>query len=168
MKKIIIGLIIIAVFVGAAFFAFNKLKSIFGIEEKKVDENGMKIVNLKSLPKGVKINFKVGDSCEKPGRDAIKFSVTGLKSAGVKEFSYSFTYVNEDTGALQGNGTTTPVTIKYDEYKPMTANCNEYGLFSCSAGGKCVFYKVSKVNAEYKFYVGNNEVQVWKESYKVK
>jgi hypothetical protein len=168
MKKIAIAIIILAILAGGIFFGYTKLKSIFGIEETKTDENGMKMVTLKKLPSGVKINFKVENSCEKPGHKAIKFSADGLKSAGVKEFGYSFTYVNVDTGALQGNGTTTPIKVQNDSYKPMTANCNEYGLFSCSAGGKCVFYTVNKVEGEYKFYMGGAEIGVWKESYQVK
>lgn len=168
MKKIAIIVIIILLIIGLLFFAYTKLKAIFGVDETAKDESGIVMTKLKSLPDGVKVNFKVGDSCEKPGHPAIKFSVTGLKSAGIEKFGYSFTYTNEDTGALQGNGTTNPVAVQSDTYQPMTANCNEYGLFSCSAGGKCVFYKVSTIDGEYRFYFTNGEVGVWKESYQVK
>lgn len=168
MKKIAIIIAIILLIIGLLFFAYTKLKAIFGVGDTTVDENGIKYTTLKKLPEGVKINFAVENSCEKPGHKAIKFSIDGLKSASVKKLEYSFTYVNEDTGSLQGNGTTTAVQVKNDSYKPMTANCNEYGLFSCSAGGKCVFYTVSKIDGEYKFHFENGEVGVWKESYEVK
>jgi hypothetical protein len=167
MKKIAIIIVIVLVIIGSGYLAIKKLQSIFGVEGEKKTENGMTFIELKKLPNGVKINFKVEDSCEKPGHDAIKFSIEGLKSAKVKQLEYEFTYTDENKGSLQGNGTTMPVTVREDKYTPMTVNCNEYGLFSCSAGGKCVFYKVKKIDATYKFYFENGEVGVWKESYKV-
>lgn len=167
MKKAVILLIIVLVVIGSGYLVVKKLQSVFGIVGDKKTENGMSFIELKKLPGGVKINFEVGNSCEKPGHDAIKFFIEGLKSAKVKQLEYEFTYVDENKGSLQGNGTTTPVTVRNDKYVPMTANCNEYGLFSCSAGGKCVFYKVGKIDATYKFYFENGEVGVWKEEYRV-
>ncbi len=167
MKKIIIILIILIIVFGGGYFTVKKLQSIFGVEGETKTENGITFTQLKKLPAGLKINFKVGDSCEKPGHDAINFSIVGLKDAKVKQLEYEFTYVDEDKGSLQGNGTTMPVAVNDDKYTPMTANCNEYGLFSCSAGGKCVFYKVKKIDATYKFYFENGEVGVWKERYEV-
>lgn len=166
-KKVVIILLILLIIFGGGYLIIRKLQSIFGVEGERKTENGMTFIELKKAPTGIKINFKVEDSCEKPGHDAIKFSIGGLKSAKVKQLEYEFTYVDENKGSLQGNGTTMPVVVKNDKYTPMTANCNEYGLFSCSAGGKCVFYKVGKIDATYKFYFENGEVGVWKEEYKV-
>ncbi len=165
MKKIIIIFVILVIIFGGGYLGYQKLKAIFGVDGKTVDENGITLTELKKLPADMKINFKIDDSCEKPGHQAIKFSIDGLQRAKIKQIEYSFSYVDENKGSLQGNGTTMPVQVRSDKYTPMTANCNEYGLFSCSAGGKCVFYKVRKIDATYKFYFESGEVGVWKESY---
>lgn len=167
MKKIIvIGAILLVIF-GGGYLVVKKLQSIFGVGGERKTENGLTFVELKKAPGGIEINFKVGDSCEKPGHQAIKFSIAGLKAAKVKQFEYAFSYVDESKGSLQGNGSTTPIEVKTDEYQPMTPSCNELGLFSCSAGGKCVFYKVSSIEGKYTFYFENGEVGVWKETYRV-
>ena len=168
MKKYIIIGIIAVVLIGGIYFVVQKLIATFGIAgEIKTNENGVQYKELKGIPSGIKINFEVGDSCEKPGKgQAIKFSISGLKKASVKQFEYAFSYVDENKGSLQGNGVTIPFEVKSDDYKPMTPNCNELGLFSCSAGGKCVYYKVSEIEGKYTFYFENGEVGVWKEKYK--
>lgn len=168
MKKVAIIIVILLLIGGGLFFAFTKLKVIFGVQETMKDESGIQMTTLKKVPDGVKINFKFTDSCEKPGHTAFKFSINGLQKANIQKISYDFTYTDKNSGSLQGNGTTTPITVKNDTYEPMTPNCHEYGLFSCSAGGKCVFYKVSHVDGTYKFYFADNTIGVWKQGYDVK
>ncbi len=167
MRKVAIIIAILLVLAGGSYFGYQKLKSIFGLGDSVTDENGLKFTELKKLPDGVIVNFKVADSCEKPGHNAIRFSIKGMQSAKIKQFEYTFTYVDENKGSVQGNGSTMPIEVKKDEYKPMTKNCNELGLFSCSAGGKCVFYKVSEIEGTYKFYFENGELGAFKEKYKV-
>lgn len=167
MKKIAIIIAILLILVSGGYFGYQKLKSIFGVGDTITGDNGLKFTELKKLPDGVKVNFKIADSCEKPGHPAIRFSIAGLKTAKIKQFEYTFTYVDENKGSVQGNGSTMPIEVKKDEYKPMTLHCSELGLFSCSAGGKCVFYKVSEIEGTYKFYFENGELGAWKEKYKV-
>lgn len=168
MKKVALLLLLIIIVVlagvGFAIYRFILVNQTDSSSEKT--EKGVKIVELKKLPGEVKVNFKVGDSCEKPGKGrAIKFSMQNLLSANVKAIEYEFKYVDENKGSIQGNGTTMPVEVTKDTYEPMTANCNEYGLFSCSAGGTCVYYKVSKIDATYKFHFKNGEIGELKASY---